>query len=341
MKQDIKSMTIEELAKMLEAIDEKSYRASQIFKWLSKGVMEFDQMSNLSKELREKLKEIAFIENLEIEKLQISKKDGTKKYLFKLRSGNAIESVFLKYHHGNTVCVSSQAGCNMGCTFCASAIGGKEENLTPAEMLDQIIAIQRDTGERISNVVVMGTGEPFDNYENLCKFLSLLHDENGLNLGLRSITVSTCGIIPKIEAFAKDFPQVNLAISLHGPNDQVRNALMPVNRKYPTAELFSACRKYTALTGRRISFEYALVKGVNDKKVHGEELASRLSGMLCHVNIIPLNPVEEKEYAPARKETALLFSKILEEKGIQTTIRREMGADIDGACGQLRLQKTN
>lgn len=338
MKLDIKSMTIAELSQMLEESGEKKYRASQIFEWVSKGVAGFDEMTNLSKSLREKLEETAYIERLEIEKLQVSSKDGTRKYLFRLRSGNAIESVFLKYHHGNTVCISSQAGCNMGCSFCASAIGGKADDLTPAEMLDQVLAIQKDTGERISNVVVMGIGEPFDNYENLSVFLKLIHTEEGLNMSYRSITVSTCGLVPKIEAFGKDFPQVNLAISLHAPNNEIRNGLMPINKKYSIEGLLAACRKHTALTGRRVSFEYALIKGVNDKKIHAEELAHRLRGMLCHVNLIPLNPVSGKEYSASARQTAVTFGEILEEKGIQTTIRREMGTDIDGACGQLRLR---
>ncbi len=338
MKADIKSMTIEELGGLLAEIGQQKYRASQIFGWLAKGAGSFDEMTNLPKDLREKLYEIAYIEKLEADKLQISEKDGTRKYLFRLKSGNAIESVFLKYHYGNSVCISSQAGCRMGCAFCASAIGGKADNLSPAEMLDQVISIQQDTGERVGNVVVMGTGEPFDNYDNLCRFISLIHAKEGLNMSLRAITVSTCGIIPKIETFGKKFPQVNLAISLHAPNDELRSRLMPINRKYHMEELLKACRRHTELTGRRITFEYALIYGVNDKKAHAEELAKKLQGMLCHVNLIPLNPVSEREYKAADRRAVEVFCKALEDKGIQATIRRELGTDIDGACGQLRLR---
>lgn len=331
-------MTIEELGGLLAEIGQQKYRASQIFGWLAKGAGSFDEMTNLPKDLREKLYEIAYIEKLEADKLQISEKDGTRKYLFRLKSGNAIESVFLKYHYGNSVCISSQAGCRMGCAFCASAIGGKADNLSPAEMLDQVISIQQDTGERVGNVVVMGTGEPFDNYDNLCRFISLIHAKEGLNMSLRAITVSTCGIIPKIETFGKKFPQVNLAISLHAPNDELRSRLMPINRKYHMEELLKACRRHTELTGRRITFEYALIYGVNDKKAHAEELAKKLQGMLCHVNLIPLNPVSEREYKAADRRAVEVFCKALEDKGIQATIRRELGTDIDGACGQLRLR---
>jgi len=341
MKTDIKSMTVAELEQLLGNIGEKKYRATQIFRWISVGVCEFDEMTNLPKDLREKLKEIAFIERLEKQKLQISAKDGTRKYLFRLRSGNAIESVFLKYNYGNSVCISSQAGCRMGCSFCASAIGGTCENLSPAEMLDQIMSIRKDTDEPIGNAVIMGTGEPFDNYANLCRFLELVHAKEGMNMSFRAITVSTCGIIPKIRDFGKAFPQVNLAVSLHAPNDEIRSRLMPVNKKYPMEELLEACRKYTRDTGRRISFEYVLIKGVNDNRSHAEVLAGKLRGMLCHVNLIPLNPVREREYAAGDRQSAVTFHRILTKNGVETTIRRELGTDIDGACGQLRLQKIN
>ncbi len=298
-------------------------------------------MTNLPKDLREKLKEFAFIERLEKQKLQISAKDGTRKYLFRLRSGNAIESVFLKYNYGNSVCISSQAGCRMGCSFCASSIGGTCENLSPAEMLDQIISIRKDTDEPIGNAVIMGTGEPFDNFANMCRFLEIVHAKEGINMSFRAITVSTCGIIPKIRDFGKAFPQVNLAVSLHAPNDEIRSRLMPINKKYPMEELLEACRKYTRDTGRRISFEYVLIKGVNDNRSHAEVLAGKLRGMLCHVNLIPLNPVREREYATGDRQSAVTFHRILTKNGVETTIRRELGTDIDGACGQLRLQKIN
>lgn len=341
MRVDIKSMNPEELGGFLESIGEKKYRAKQIFHWIYQGVYDFNEMTNLPKELREKLNQVAFIEKLEIQKLQISKKDGTRKYLFSLRSKNAIESVFLKYKYGNSVCISSQAGCRMGCAFCASTIGGWIADLSPAEMVDQIIAIEKDTGERVSNIVVMGIGEPFNNYDNLCRFIELVHDKEGLNLSLRAITVSTCGIVPKIETFGRDFPQVNLAISLHAPNDEIRNQLMPINKKYPIEMLLEACRKHTEKTGRRITFEYALIEGVNDQEIYAKELANKLSHMLCHINLIPLNTVSERAYKKVNKQRAENFLKNLEKRGIQATIRREMGSDIDAACGQLRLREQN
>lgn len=336
-KVNLKSLSLEELTRFFEQLGEPKYRAIQVFRWIAKGVYTFDEMTNLSLALRSKLKETATIEKLELIRLQRSEKDGTRKYLFGLHSGHAIESVFLKYKYGNSVCVSSQAGCRMGCTFCASGIGGLAHNLTPAEMLDQVIAIEADTGERISHIVVMGTGEPFDNYETLLKFLELVHEKEGLNISLRSITVSTCGIIPKIEAFGKAYPQVNLAISLHGPNDLVRGELMPINQVYPIDQLLAACKQHTELTSRRITFEYALIRGVNDQIAHAKELAERLAGHLCHVNLIPLNPVSEKTYVGGDRAIAEQFQKILEAKGISTTIRRDLGTDIDAACGQLRL----
>jgi len=337
MKADIKSMTIEELSQLLAAMGQQKYRALQIFRWMAKGAAGFDEMTNLPQKLRAELNETAYIEKLKPEKIQVSKKDGTRKYLFRLKSGNAIESVFLKYHYGNSVCISSQAGCRMGCAFCASAIGGRAHNLSAAEILDQVISIQQDTGEKVGNVVVMGIGEPFDNYDNLCRFISLIHAEEGLNMSLRAITVSTCGIIPKIEAFGRDFPQVNLAISLHAPNDEIRNRLMPINKKYPMKELLEACEKHTEITGRRITFEYSMIRGINDEKAHAEELATKLQGMLCHVNLIPLNPVSEREYEAADRKSVEVFRKALEDKGVQVTVRRDLGTDIDGACGQLRL----
>lgn len=341
MLKDFKSMTPEEIREFMEEQGEKGFRAKQIFQWIGRGVDSFDEMSDLPLELREKLKTSAFIESLKIEQIQSSKKDGTKKYLFIMKDGNSVESVFMKYKHGNTVCISSQAGCRMACSFCASGIGGLSVDLSPGEMLDQVLAIKKDTGESINNVVVMGIGEPFDNYENLSKFLKLIHHEDGLGMGYRSITVSSCGIIPKIEQFALDFPQVNLAISLHGPNDEVRGQLMPINKKYPVDELLKASRTYTEKTRRRISFEYALIKDVNNQRRHAEELAKKLKGMLCHVNLIPLNPVEEKPYKASSEVTVREFENILKDKGIQVTTRRSLGTDIDGACGQLRMKEKN
>ena len=330
-----------------ETLDEPKFRAKQIFGWIHGGTAKdgslrigaesFEEMSNLPKTLREKLTESACLMQLSVLREQVSKLDGTRKFLFGLPDGNAIESVFMKYKFGNSICVSSQAGCRMGCRFCASTIGGLKRNLTPGEIAGQILAAQRQTGERISHVVVMGTGEPFDNYDNLAAFIRIINDRNGLDIGMRNITVSTCGLVPKISQFAEDFPQVNIAISLHAVNDEMRSEIMPVNKKYPTETLLSACRKYTEKTSRRITFEYTLVKGVNDSPGHAEMLAARLHGMLCHVNLIPLNKVEETGYDTTERGAVLGFQKILNEKGISATIRRELGDDIDAACGQLRL----
>lgn len=340
MKTDLKNLSIKEMEYYLEKLGEKKFRAKQIFRWIYKGAAGFEEMTDLSKELRRKLGENAEIEALRILKIQNSAKDGTRKYLFGLKDGNSIESVFMKYKFGNTVCISSQAGCRMGCGFCASAINGLHRNLTPGEMADQIISIERDTGEKIGNIVVMGTGEPFDNYENLSGFIRNVHEKDGLNIGMRSITVSTCGLIPKMADFARDFPQVNLAVSLHAPNDTIRNKLMPVNRRYPMDELLKACRQHAAQTGRRITFEYALVKGLNDSDRNAEELAARLRGINCHVNLIPLNRVDETGLSGTERTDAERFRDLLEKRGIQVTIRRELGGDIDAACGQLRLKNS-
>jgi 23S rRNA (adenine2503-C2)-methyltransferase len=337
MKVNIKNMTLKELEVYFESIGEKKFRAKQVFSWLYKGIYDFDDMTDLSKSLREKLKEKAMIENIVPIRIQKSELDGTRKYLFELRDGNAIESVFMKYKYGNSACISSQAGCRMGCAFCASGVTGLVRNLTAAEMADQIIKIEKDTGDRVGHVVVMGTGEPFDNYDNLCTFINLIHSQDGLNMGLRNITVSTCGVIPKINQFAKDFPQVNLAISLHASNYKQRNTLMPINRKYPMEELITAATAHAERTGRRITFEYALIRGLNDTQKHAEELAALLKGILCHVNLIPLNYVPEKNMVGSLREQAEKFKATLEGKGIEATIRREMGTDISAACGQLRL----
>ena len=330
-----------------ETLGEPKFRAKQVFGWiyggrakdgsLRIGAESFEEMNNLPKTLREKLAERACLMQLSVLREQVSKLDGTRKFLFVLPDGNAIESVFMKYKFGNSICVSSQAGCRMGCRFCASTIGGLKRNLTPGEIAGQILAAQRQTGERISHVVVMGTGEPFDNYDNLAAFIRIINDRNGLDIGMRNITVSTCGLVPKISQFAEDFPQVNLAISLHAANDEMRSEIMPVNKKYPMETLLAACREYTEKTSRRITFEYTLVKGVNDSPEHARALASRLRGLLCHVNLIPLNKVEETGYDTTERGAVLGFQKILNEKGIPSTIRRELGDDIDTACGQLRL----
>ena len=344
MKQNIKDMPLNRLEDFFESLGEKKYRAKQVFGWIYKGAISFDEMSDLSKQLRETLKTHAELSLLKISERLFSQSDGTMKYLFELADGNFIESVFMKYKFGNSVCVSSQAGCKMGCIFCASGKDGFVRNLSPGEMAEQILKAQKDAGERVNHVVVMGTGEPFDNYENLAKFIRIINDENGLNIGMRNITVSTCGIIPKIKDFASDFPQVNLAISLHAPRAELREKIMPIEAKYGFDELISACRDYTIKTGRRITFEYALIDGLNDSPSDAEQLAKRLRGMLCHINLIPLNFVaglsagdSAQAYAPSPKEKTRLFLKTLQEKGAPATIRRELGADINAACGQLRL----
>ncbi|MBR5488776.1 MAG: 23S rRNA (adenine(2503)-C(2))-methyltransferase RlmN [Firmicutes bacterium] len=336
---NLKDLQLAELENFIKELGQPKFRAKQVFQWLYKdgGVTEWDQMTNVPKALREKLAEEADLGILKMLQVQKSKLDGTRKYLFELQDGNAIESVFMKYKYGNSICVSSQAGCRMGCKFCASGMDGLVRDLTPGEIIGQILAAEKDTGERINHVVVMGTGEPFDNYDNLAGFLRLLHDPNGLNLSLRNITVSTCGLVPGIKKFAEDFPQVNLAISLHAPNDEIRCRTMPVSKAYPMPELLSACREYAEKTGRRVTFEYTLIKGVNDQKEHAEELVQRLRGMLCHVNLIPLNTVKESGFDTTAKKDAQAFQALLESKGIPATIRRELGDDIDGACGQLRL----
>ena len=329
------------------ALGEPKFRAKQIFGWiyggvakdgsLRLGVTDFADMGNLPKALREKLAEGAELTSLRVLREQVSRLDGTRKFLFGLADGNAIESVFMKYKFGNSICVSSQAGCRMGCRFCASTIGGLKRNLTAGEIAGQILAAERQTGERISHVVVMGTGEPFDNYENLSKFIHIINDPNGLNIGMRNITVSTCGLVPKIAEFADDFPQVNLAISLHAVNNEMRDEMMPVNKSYPMEVLLEACRAYAEKTSRRVTFEYTLVKGVNDSPEFARKLAARLRGMLCHVNLIPLNNVAETGYDTTERGAVLEFQKTLTECGIPATIRRELGDDIDAACGQLRL----
>ncbi len=337
---NLKDLQLNEMEELLVGLGEPKFRAKQVFAWLYKGVDSFDGMTNVPASLKEKLvKAGADLGILKPLKVQVSKYDGTRKYLFEMTDGNCIESVFMKYKYGNTICVSSQAGCRMGCKFCASTIGGLSRNLTPGEILEQLLAAERDTGEPINHIVVMGTGEPFDNYENLSKFIRIVNDKNGRNLGMRNITVSTCGLAPMIEKFGNDFPQVNLAISLHAPNNAIRNSMMPVNKSYPIEVLVETCRKYAKDTSRRVTFEYTLVKGVNDSKEHALELASLLKGMLCHVNLIPLNKVEETGLDTSDNKTAQEFQKTLENKGIPATIRRELGDDIDGACGQLRLER--
>ena len=336
-KTDIKSLDLEELKELLAGMGEKPFRAGQIYTWLHRRfVTSFEEMTDISKNLREALKRDCELTALKKMQMQQSRQDGTRKYLFALKDGNMIESVFMRYKHGDSVCISSQAGCRMGCRFCASTLDGLVRNLTPAEMLDQIYRIQADTGERISNVVVMGTGEPLDNYDNLLKFIRLLTDENGLHISQRNITVSTCGIVPNMRKLASEKLQITLALSLHASSQEKRRALMPVANKYGIQEVIEACRDYFDKTGRRITFEYALVGGVNDSQRDAQELAQLIRGLNCHVNLIPVNPIKERDFVQSDAPVIQNFKNVLEKYGINVTIRREMGRDIDGACGQLR-----
>ena len=337
MKKDIASLNWEELQKELLEAGEKKFRASQIYEWIhKKGAEDFSEMTNLSKALREKLEQNFRIPKVEMIARQISKKDGTNKFLFCLEDGNVVESVLMRYKHGNSVCISSQVGCRMGCRFCASTLDGLERNLEPSEMLGQVYRIEKIIGERVSNVVVMGTGEPLDNYDNLLKFIHLLTDEHGLHISQRNVTVSTCGIVPKILSLAEENLQITLALSLHGSTQEKRKQLMPVANKYELSEVLKACDTYFEKTGRRMTYEYSLVHGVNDTDQDAQELSELLHGRNCHLNLIPVNPIKERDYQRPTRENAQKFQNKLEKSGINVTIRREMGSDIDGACGQLR-----
>ena len=334
---DIKSMTLMQLEQELTALGEKPFRAKQLYQWMHvKLARSFDEMTNLSKELREKCRETYSYTCLEPLKVQVSKLDGTRKYLFRFSDGHLVESVWMKYRHGNSVCISSQVGCRMGCRFCASTLDGLERNLLPSEMLDQIYSIQLDTGERVSNVVVMGTGEPLDNYDNLITFLHMLTDENGLNISQRNVTVSTCGLVPQMKRLAEEKLQITLALSLHATTDEKRRVLMPVANSYSIRELMEACRYYFEKTGRRVTFEYSLVGGVNDTDRDADELAKLAGEIDCHINLIPVNPIKERNFVQSEAKRIKAFRNKLEKYGKNVTIRREMGRDIDGACGQLR-----
>ncbi|WP_026891252.1 23S rRNA (adenine(2503)-C(2))-methyltransferase RlmN [Lacrimispora aerotolerans] len=336
-KTDIKSMDLEKLTSFVASLGEKPFRAKQLYEWMHKKLAsDYDEMTNLPKSLKEKLLQSAAFTSLVVVDEKISQIDGTRKYLFSLSDGNIIESVLMKYNHGNSVCISSQVGCRMGCRFCASTLDGLERNLTASEMLDQIYRIQKLTGERVSNVVVMGSGEPMDNYDNLIDFIRLLTDENGLNISQRNITVSTCGIVPGIKKLADEDLQITLALSLHAPNDEVRKTLMPIAKRYSLSEVLSACQEYFEKTGRRLTFEYSLVSGVNDNLKEAKALADLLKGINGHVNLIPVNPIKERDYVQSDRKAILDFKNYLEKNGINVTIRREMGRDINGACGQLR-----
>lgn len=336
-KADLKSMNLVEMTEFIVSIGEKPFRAKQVYQWIhEKQADSFDEMTNISKKLRESLADAGYLTTLKKEEVQISKLDGTRKYLFQLEDGNVIESVLMRYKHGNSVCISSQVGCRMGCRFCASTLDGLVRGLRPAEMLDQIYQIGKDIGERISNVVVMGTGEPMDNFDNLLRFIELLTDENGLHISQRNLTVSTCGIVPRMRELADKKLQITLALSLHASNQEKRLSLMPVANKYDIHEVVDACRYYFDQTGRRVTFEYSLVGGVNDTDQDAEELCRLVKGMNCHINLIPVNPIKERDYVQSNAKVIAAFKNKLEKNGLAVTVRREMGRDIDGACGQLR-----
>lgn len=333
---DLKDLEYEELEEYLVSIGEKKFRTEQIFSWLHKGVESYDEMTNLSKATREKLEKTTYVSTLKIREKYVSKIDGTVKYLFQLPDGNCIESVVMSYHHGRTVCISSQVGCRMGCRFCASTIGGLYRNLTAGEILNQVIFAQKDIGERISNIVMMGIGEPLDNFENVIKFLHNVNHEKGLNIGYRHITLSTCGVVPMIYKIAEEKLPITLTISLHAPNDNIRDSIMPINHKYKIAELIEACKTYADTTGRRISFEYSLIHGVNDSMENAEELAGLVKNLHGHVNLIPVNKVEERNFEKGSGKDIRAFQEKLESLGINATVRRELGSDISASCGQLR-----
>ncbi len=334
---DLKSMTLEEITAVLREMGEPAFRGKQIFTWMHKGVTSFDEMTNLSKPLREKLKENFTLTYPLIARKQVSRLDGTVKYLWELQDGNCIETVLMQYHHGNTVCISSQVGCRMGCAFCASTIAGKVRDLTPSEMLDQVIFTQKDSGLEISNIVLMGIGEPMDNLDTVLRFLQLVNHPDGLNIGMRHISLSTCGVIPGIDRLAELGLQLTLSVSLHAPDRETRSRIMPVNRAYDVEALFEACHRYFQKTGRRISFEYALIDGVNDYDWQADLIAKKIRGMPGHVNLIPLNDVVESPLKPSKRVAA--FQKRLESHGITATVRRSLGGDIDASCGQLRRKE--
>ncbi|MBQ9459773.1 MAG: 23S rRNA (adenine(2503)-C(2))-methyltransferase RlmN [Oscillospiraceae bacterium] len=331
---DIKSMTLGEISDALREMGEPPFRGKQVFSWLHRGAVSFDEMSNLSKELREKLSQRFFITVPKVARKQVSRLDGTVKYLWELEDGNCIETVLMSYRHGNTVCISSQVGCRMGCRFCASTIAGRVRNLRPSEMLDQVLFTQLDSGREISNIVLMGIGEPMDNLDTVLRFLELVNHPDGMNIGMRHISLSTCGVIPGIERLAELSLQLTLSVSLHAPDSATRSRIMPVNDAYDVDRLFEVCHRYFEKTGRRISFEYAMIDGVNDSDAQADLLAQKIRGMPGHVNLIPLNDVVESEFKPSKRVAA--FQKRLESHGVTATVRRSLGGDIDASCGQLR-----
>ena len=333
---NLKNMTQAELAALLKELGQPAFRAKQVYTWLHKGVRSYDEMTNLPKGLRDQLAEKYPICAPKVVRKQESQKDGTIKYLWQLSDGNCVETVLMRYNYGNTVCISTEVGCAMGCAFCASTIGGLVRRLEPFEMLDEVLFTQIDSGLPISRIVLMGIGEPLDNFDNVLRFLELVNSEDGMNISMRHISLSTCGLVPKIDALAERKLQISLAISLHGPNNEIRSKVMPVNRAYPIEVLLDACRRYFAATGRRIHFEYAMIDGVNDREEDAREILRRMKGLPAHFNLIPLNHVEESPLKPSSKAAVARFQKILEDGGITATVRRTLGGDIDASCGQLR-----
>lgn len=341
-KLDILAFNEEELEKFVLSLDEKKFRAKQIYDWLhNKNVKDFEEMKNISKATIEKLKDLTYIPKLSIDNKLVSTEDGTVKYLFELKDGKYIESVFMEYNHGNAVCISTQVGCKMGCTFCASTIGGLERNLEVGEMLGQIYEIQKDCGKRVSNVVLMGSGEPLDNFDNVLKFIEIINSEKGLNISQRNITLSTCGLVDKIYELAEKKLKINLAVSLHATNQETRENIMPIARKYELNELLKACKHYGDTTKRRVTFEYALINEVNDSIMQANELGRKIKGSLSHINLIPVNKVSENDFEKSKSRAIKDFANILKSMGIETTVRRELGSDINAACGQLRNTKIN
>ena len=333
---NLKSLTREEIGDILKELGQPAFRAGQIFTWLHKGVRSYEEMTNLPKNLRQILAEKYPICPPRVVRRQESSRDGTIKYLWELSDGNCVETVLMRYRYGNTVCISTEVGCPMGCAFCASTLGGLVRRLEPFEMLDQVLFTQVDSGLPVSHIVLMGIGEPLDNFDNVMRFLELVNSPEGMNISMRHISLSTCGLVPKIDQLAKRKLQLTLSVSLHAPNDQVRGTIMPVNRAYPMDELLAACRRYYDATSRRISFEYAMINGVNDRESDAQELLRRLKGLPAHFNLIPLNHVEESPLKPSTKAAVARFQQILEDGGIPTTVRRTLGGDIDASCGQLR-----
>ena len=337
---NLKSQTLPELTAKLKELGQPAFRGKQVYTWLHKGVRSYEEMTNLPKGLRDLLAEKFPIHPPEVVRKQESQKDGTIKYLWRLHDGNCVETVLMRYNYGNTVCISTEVGCRMGCAFCASTIGGLVRRLEPYEMLDEVLFTQLDSGLPISRVVLMGIGEPLDNFDNVMRFLELVNSEEGMNISMRHISLSTCGLVPKMDELAKRKLQISLAVSLHGPNDEIRDKIMPVNKAYPSEELLRACRRYFDTTGRRIHFEYAMIDGVNDRECDAKELLRRLKGLPAHFNLIPLNHVEESPLKPSSKAAVAKFQKILEDGGITATVRRTLGSDIDASCGQLRRKYT-